>query len=263
MTTTLPSKANNVTVSDNLTQDDFLGGQLVLSQPRTGYRAGVDPVFLASAVQASAGQSVLELGCGVGAASLCLGRRVPGLALHGIERQADHAALARKNAEDNDISMMVYEGDLTQMPDALRAQNFDHVMMNPPYFDRTRGSMSPHDAREQAMGEETPLAVWLDQATRRLKPRGMLTMINAAERLPDILTALDDRLGSVVVQPLSPRDGRAAKLLLVQARKGGRATFRLAAPIILHEGPIHTHDREHYTADVQAILRKGAALSWG
>ncbi|MCK0171235.1 methyltransferase [Aliiroseovarius sp. S1123] len=248
---------------DDLTQDDFLGGQLVLTQPRTGYRAGVDPVFLASAVSAQSGQSVLELGCGVGAASLCLGRRVPGLELHGIERQADHAEMARKNAEDNGISLTVHDGDLAQMPEALRAQSFDHVIMNPPYFDRTRGSMSPHDAREQAMGEETPLAAWMDQATRRLKPRGMLTMINAAERLPDILSSLDDRLGSVVVQPLSPRSGRAAKLLLLQARKGGRAAFRLAAPIVLHEGAAHTSDREHYTPAIQATLRDGAALNWG
>lgn len=248
---------------DDLTQDAFLGGQLLLSQPRTGYRAGVDPVFLASAVPATAGQSVLELGCGVGAASLCLGRRVSGLELHGIERQADHADLARKNAESNGISLTVHQGDLARMPEALRAHNFDHVIMNPPYFDRARGSMSPDSAREQAMGEETPLAVWMDQATRRLKPKGLLTMINAAERLPDILSALDDRLGSVVVQPLSPRTGRAAKLLLMQARKGGRAAFRLAAPIVLHEGDRHTTDRKHYTPAIQAILRDGAALNWG
>lgn len=252
-----------MTHSDDLTQDDFLGGQLVLSQPRTGYRAGVDPVFLASAVPAQTGQSVLELGCGTGTASLCLGRRVPGLDLHGIERQACHAVLARKNAEDNGISLTVHEGDLAQMPDQLRARNFDHVIMNPPYFDRARGSMSPHDSREQAMGEDTPLKVWIDQATRRLSPKGTLTMINAAERLPDILSALDDRLGSVVVQPLSPRTGRAAKLLLVQARKGARAAFRLAAPIVLHEGVAHLSDREHYTPAIRAILRDGSALNWG
>ncbi|SMR81834.1 tRNA1(Val) A37 N6-methylase TrmN6 [Aliiroseovarius halocynthiae] len=245
------------------TQDDFLGGQLVLTQPSKGYRAGVDPVFLASAVQAHAGQSVLELGCGVGAASLCLGRRVPKLSLHAIERQADHAELARKNAEANGILLNVHVGNLARMPEALRAQNFHHVIMNPPYFDRARGSMSPDDAREQAMGEETPLAVWMDQATRRLTPKGTLTMINAVERLPDILSAIDDRLGSLVVQPLAPRRGRAAKLLLLQARKGGRAAFRLAPPIVLHEGAVHTSDREHYTPEIQAILRDGATLRWG
>ena len=50
------------------TADAFLGGRLTLKQPVAGYRAGVDPVLLASAVAAQAGQSVLELGCGTGAA---------------------------------------------------------------------------------------------------------------------------------------------------------------------------------------------------
>ena len=48
--------------TSNLTRDAFLGGQLTVSQPVTGYRAGVDPVFLAAAVPAEPGQSVLELG---------------------------------------------------------------------------------------------------------------------------------------------------------------------------------------------------------
>lgn len=243
-----------------LTQDDFLGGQLVLSQPRDGYRAGVDPVFLASAVPASSRQSVLELGCGVGAASLCLGTRVPGLDLHGIERQASYAKLAQKNAEANGVPMAIHVGDLEHMPEALRALSFDHVVMNPPYFDRSRGSMSPDTAREQALGEETPLSVWIDQATRRLKPRGFLTLIQSAERLPDVLKALDDRLGSVILLPLLPRTGRPAKLFILQARKGGRGAFRLSAPLILHEGDEHPADRDHYTKSVQSILRDGAAL---
>lgn len=43
------------------THDDFLGGLLSIEQPVKGYRAGVDPVFLAAAVPAQEGQSVLEL----------------------------------------------------------------------------------------------------------------------------------------------------------------------------------------------------------
>mgnify|MGYP001821000592 CR=1 FL=1 len=57
---------------DDLSRDAFLGGKLHLLQPKTGYRAGVDPVLLAASVPAAAGERVLDLGCGVGAAALCL-----------------------------------------------------------------------------------------------------------------------------------------------------------------------------------------------
>ncbi|PCH69375.1 MAG: methyltransferase, partial [Rhodobacteraceae bacterium] len=59
----------------DLTWNAFLGGRVQLLQPQSGYRAGVDPVLLAAAVPGRAGQSVLELGCGAGAASLCLAAR--------------------------------------------------------------------------------------------------------------------------------------------------------------------------------------------
>ena len=38
-----------------LTHDAFLGGQLTLAQPVSGYRAGVDPVILAASVPAKKG----------------------------------------------------------------------------------------------------------------------------------------------------------------------------------------------------------------
>ncbi|MBL9010312.1 MAG: methyltransferase, partial [Alphaproteobacteria bacterium] len=83
------------------TRDAFLGGTLTLVQPASGFRAGVDSVMLAAAVPARAGERVLELGSGAGVAALCLARRVEGVAVTGLEIQADLAALAAENAAAN------------------------------------------------------------------------------------------------------------------------------------------------------------------
>lgn len=243
-----------------LTEDKFLGGRVVLTQPRNGYRAGVDPVFLAASIAAHPGESVLDLGCGVGAGALCLGARVPGVQLVGVERQADYAELARMNADNNGIGMEVFTADLQELPGELRETSFDHVIMNPPYHLTTRSTPSEDAGRKAALFEDTPLADWIDVATKRLKPRGYLTIIQKAERLPEILCGMDSRLGSVLVKPLSPREGRASVLVLVQARKGGRGAFRLASPLILHDGAEHIGDFESYRPDVAAILREGAHL---
>lgn len=244
----------------DLTRDVFLGGRLTIWQPRQGYRAATDPVLLAAAVPARAGQRVLELGCGAGVALLALGRRVPDLVLHGVERQAAYADLARRNAADNGLAAVIETADLTTLPPGLRL-GFDHVLANPPYY--RPGSPAARDAgRDAALREDTPLAAWIDTGLRRVRDGGFLTLIHLAERLPAILAALDGRAG-IAVRPVAPRTGRAAGRVLVQARKGGRAAFRLLAPLVMHAGDAHRADGDDFTPAAQAILRCGEGLDWG
>ncbi|WP_415184181.1 tRNA1(Val) (adenine(37)-N6)-methyltransferase [Phaeovulum sp.] len=245
---------------EDLTQDGFLGGHLIVAQPRNGYRAAMDPVLLAAACPAYAGQSVLELGCGAGVASLCLGWRVPGLRLAGLEVQPSYAVLARDNAARNGIMLEVFEGDLAAPPPDLRAQNFDHVIANPPYFAPCDGTSAADAGRELARRELTPLDQWVRQALRRLHPGGQITLIQQADRLADVLCALAGRAGSTQVLPIAPRQGRAAGRVIVQARKGGRGVLRLLAPLVLHAAPAHIRDGEDMTPEVRKILRNGAPL---
>jgi len=247
-----------LTLGSETTFDAFLGGLLTLEQPAKGYRAGVDPVLLAASVQASAGQSVLDLGCGVGTVLLCLAARVPDLALCAVEVQTRYADLCRANALANGHSAQVWTADLCALPADLTARTFDHVIANPPYFERAKGNSSDQADRDLAFGGDTDLTIWLDVATRRLKPKGWLTLIQKADRLPDVLRAIDARLGSVAVLPVTGRAGRDADRFLLRARKGGRAPFRLHAPVHLHDGANHGRDGKDYLPNISAILRNGA-----
>lgn len=244
---------------DELTRDAFLCGKLQLWQPRHGYRAATDPVLLAAACPAVPGQSVLDLGCGVGAAALCLAARVPDLRLAGLELQPDYADLARRNAAENHIAMQVELGNLAAMPRPLRI-GFDHVIANPPYYPRG-GTPSPNGGRATALQIDTPLSAWVEAASRRLTPGGWLTLICGADGLPDVLAAMGNKLGSAAVLPLAPREGRPALRILLRARKTGRAAFRLLAPFVIHRGAAHDGDRESYTPRANAILRGGESLS--
>ncbi len=243
-----------------LTRDAFLGGRLQIWQPVRGYRAGIDPVLLASATDAVPGQSVLDLGCGAGVASLSLAARVPGLRITGLELQPVYAALARRNASENRLDVNVIEGDIRSMPHELRGQGFDHVIVNPPYFDRTRGMRSECPDRETALGESIPLADWIGAGVRRLLPKGVLHLIQRAERLPELLSACNGRVGDLRVLPLLPRRGKPARLVVLRARKGAKGGFRLLAPIVLHCGDSHGSVGDGYSGEVDAVLRNGAQL---
>lgn len=245
-------------MTGDTTSDAFLGGRVTLVQPRRGYRAGIDPVLLAASVPARPGQAVLDLGCGAGAALFCLGARIPGLDLWGLELQPGYAEMARGNAERNGMAARIEIGDIAAPPDGLRQRRFDHVMANPPYFEAGTGPGAADTGRAAGRAEQAPLAAWVAAGLRRLMPGGTLTVVQRADRLPALLAAGPMQGG--IVRPVAPRAGRAATLVLAQWRKSGRGAFRLLAPLILHEGDRHERDGNDYRREVEAILRAAAAL---
>ncbi len=242
------------------TRDAFLDGRLAISQPKRGYRAGADPVFLAAAVDAQPGQTVLELGCGAGTALACLLARCPEVRATGVEVNSDMAELAVRNLSGNSLNAEVVVGDVADLPKKIRAQSFDHVMMNPPFFDRKEGSVAEDCTREAGRGEGTKLSTWLDTGLRRLRPGGTLTMINRIEKLPAALAALHPRAGDVIVLPLAAREGRSAKLFVLRAKKDANGPFKLLSPFVLHQGKSHERDGDSYTPEASGILRRGNPL---
>lgn len=245
----------------DVAEDHLVGGRVRLLQPVDGYRAATDPVLLAAAVRAAAGESVLDLGCGVGAAALCLGTRVSGLDLFGLEVQPVYAALARRNAGLNSQGFNVIDGDVRTMPEALKQRSFDHVIMNPPWH-VPDSLASPDPGRDMANRLNMDLRIWLAAAMARLRPRAWLTLIQRAEWLPEILADLAPRAGDITVLPLAARAGRPAKRVIVRARKGSHGPFRLASPLVLHEGDSHPGDKDHFTPEAKAVLRDHAPLEF-
>lgn len=241
-------------------EDAFLGGRLHIRQPVNGYRAGADPVFLAAAIPAKSGQNVLELGCGVGTALCCLMARVSGLTVTGVERDPNHAQMARENCAPLDPTANIVIADIFDLPAQVIDQSFDHVFFNPPFFDRASGPAAPNPDREGGRGTDVTLGEWVDVALKRTRPDGLLTLIHRIAWLPDAIKALGSRAGDTRVLPLQPRRARAAKLFILQAKKGSNAPFTLLPPMILHKGDAHIEDGDSYTDSSAAVLRNGAPL---
>ena len=80
-----------------------LNKQVRLKQAENGFRTSMDSVMLAAACPVKQGQELLDMGCGVGSAGLCVLKRIDGVLLTGIDIQADHVAIAVENAEMNNM----------------------------------------------------------------------------------------------------------------------------------------------------------------
>jgi tRNA1(Val) A37 N6-methylase TrmN6 len=247
-------------------EDRLLGGRVRLLQPLKGYRAATDPVLLAAAVAARPGQRVLDLGCGAGAAVFCLAARVPGLELHGLEIQPAYLALADRNAELNGVTITLHQGDVAAAPRALRQLSFDHVMLNPPYYTET-ATASPVAGRDTAHRErpgegEAGLPDWIAAGLARLKPKGWLSVIHRAERAPELLRLLDGPAGGITMLPLAPRAGRDAGRVIIRARKGAKAPFRMLSPLVIHAGSAHLRDEDDFSPEAATVLRDAGALDF-
>jgi tRNA1(Val) A37 N6-methylase TrmN6 len=244
-------------ITPGLTDDDLLGGRIVLRQPGHGARAGSDAALLAAAVPARSGERALELGCGTGAAMICLASRVPGLAVTGLEVDAAAARLAEVNVVRNRLAdrLEVVAGDIADPPDRLLPESFAHVLANPPFFAAGGGTPAPLAARAKArMAPAGELDGWLRLAARMLRPGGSVTVIYRTERLDDLLAACRRRFGAILLFPLWPGGGKPAKRIILQARKGSRAALRLLPGLVLH-GEGHG-----YTEAAEAVLRHGERL---
>ncbi|QQR68695.1 MAG: methyltransferase [Alphaproteobacteria bacterium] len=244
--------------ASDYSDDALMGGRIRLLQPIKGERAAIDPVILAAAVDAKDGDMALEMGCGTGAAALCLAWRVPGLRVMALERQTDLAALAQENVRRNalDDRVQVIGADIRHNP--FPSRQFDHVLANPPFFKAAAHSASPDAARQKAHreAEDTSCADWIGAAARALKPRGQLVLIHHPERMADILSALTaQHFGSIRLFPLWPRIDQAAVRILVTACWQGRAPLRVLPGLTLHDGVGPT-----YSPAVQAVLRDGQGL---
>src|SRR5262249_4063137 len=149
------SDTSFVPMSAEVTEDAVLGGRLRLKQPKGGHRVGHDAILLAAACPARAGERVVDLGAGVGAAGLARGLRGAGIEVVLCEVDAALARRAAENTQLNGLSARVSAVVLdVAAPErafaaaGLGPESVARVLMNPPFNDPTRQRASP-DARRR------------------------------------------------------------------------------------------------------------------
>jgi tRNA1(Val) A37 N6-methylase TrmN6 len=231
----------------------------LLQPPEGGFRTSLDSVMLAAACPAKAGENVLDAGCGVLGAGLCLLWRVPDLHLTGVDWEETYVGLARQNAALNGVEdrVRVQSSDIRAYDPGLGKAVFDHVIINPPYREAGRHTPSPDDLRAQALGHQVhdlTLDDWIKAGHRLVKSGGSVTIIYPTSGLAQILEAMGRKFGAVEMIPLWPRVEEESKRVIVRAIKDRQTPARLHFGLVLHEAD------GAYTAETEKILRDGHLL---
>ncbi len=246
----------------SVTKDGFLNGKVILVQPKSGFRSGIDSIFLASSIFPKSGDTILDVGCGVGTVGiLILNRWIKDMNLHvtGVEKVLTSKKLAEENSLLNgvDSSFEVVTEDVLTPEGVLKSKGFTQVVTNPPFFYERQEFLEGNADKRQAKSI-TPenLWLWMDYCIKRVAPRGTLTLIIPPERLAEILDVMKNRLGRIRIFPLWATPGGCAKRLLIQGVKGARTPL-----VILPGDALRISDKE-YTSFTEQILRTGIGFSW-
>lgn len=238
------------------TQDHLLDGRVHLVQPARGFRVGIDTVLLAASVPAEPFGTVLDIGCGVGGALLCVAVRCPGHRLLGVEIQPDYAGLARQNVNLHgfDDRIDIINSNILDK-EILDAHSVDHVMLNPPYFpeDATPTTCTGRDIANRQQGD---LAEWFRVIRRVTRPGGTISMIYPASGITDIMSWMAKGMGGMKILPVHARVDAPAMRVLVRAIVGSKAAPEILPGLVIHDVT------GSYTSGAERILRQMEAVVW-
>lgn len=253
-------------LAPDLTDDAFLGGALQILQPKAGYRAGVDAILLAAVVPHRGNRllRILDMGSGVGTVGLAVARRIPSTDVTLLEAEPVLSAIAARNIVRNGLSDRVRAIAADIAAPALElgalgveADQFDHVVANPPFHVEGRGTPAPVAIKAAAHAmPDGALETWVRVMARVTAPGGSATLIHKADALGQILAAFDGRFGAIRIFPIYARWGERAIRVVVTGTKGSRAPLGVLPGMMLHD------EGNSFTPAAQAVLRQGAGLEF-
>ena len=229
-----------------------MNGKLRMLPANGGYRAAIDPVLLAASISPSEGEQILDMGCGTGAATLCLAVRKPLIRAMGVDSQGSLIAIAKKIATLNKLegNVKFKKIDLLDLKIKGKVPKFDHVMANPPHMKKGSVRPSPDPLKVAANIENNAVLLdWLKVSFKVVAIGGTVTFIHRYERREELIAVME-KYGSVSVFPIWSRmSPKTARRVIIQCRKGISDKTKILDGLVLHR------INGDYTDTANAILR--------
>lgn len=221
------------------TADAFFNGRIRVRQASDGYRYSIDAVILAYFSAMLSGEKVLDLGTGCGIIPLIMAFRKPGIQVFGVEVQESLALLAVENVNENNMAerITIFHTDMKLLQIEMTGGPVDLVVANPPFYRAGSGRVNPNDQRAVARHEiRVGLPDVILTARRMLRTGGCFLSIYLAERICDLIVEMRNAgIEPKTIRAIQSHENEAAKLVLVEGKKGGQPGTRLAPPLILYQ----------------------------
>ena len=220
-------------------------------QKKDGFCFGMDAVLLSGFAAVKEGERALDLGCGTGIIPLLLEAKTRGRHFTGLEIQREMADMAARSVRLNRLQdkIDIIEGDIKEAGRIFGGASFDVVTANPPYMNDSHGLKNPDLPR--AIERHEVLCTLQDvvrEAAKVLRPGGRFYLVHRPRRLIEIITELAGYgLEPKRLKFVHPFADREAKMVLIEAARGGRSFVRVEKPLIVFR------ERGIYTDEINEI----------
>ena len=221
-------------------------GDYIVFQDTDDYAFSQDSVFLANMAKLSSSDAVLDLGCGSGILStLALVKKHVKKAV-GIELQPRVADMARDSAIQNGLQdkFEVICADVKDIRSILKAESFDKVLCNPPYFTNSgnSGQKSVSDEENDALNinakteksvSRTESTATLDDfvkgASYALRFGGDAWFVIKADRMASLIYSLKSyNLEPKEATLIYPKPTSDVDVVIIKARKGAKEGLKIS-----------------------------------
>lgn len=218
----------------------------IVFQDTDDYAFSQDSVFLANMAKLSPSDAVLDLGCGSGILStLALVKKHVKKAV-GIELQPRVADMARDSAIQNGLQdkFEVICTDVKDIRSILKAESFDKVLCNPPYFTNSgnSGQKSVPDEENDALNinaktgksvSRTESTATLDDfvkgASYALRFGGDAWFVIKADRMASLIYSLKSyNLEPKEATLIYPKPTSDVDVVIIKARKGAKEGLKIS-----------------------------------
>ncbi len=239
------------------TLDTLSIGNIKLFQATNGYRFSIDPILLSNFVHTKNGDTVVDLGTGVGVIPLLLAHLNCTINAVGVELQSTLAERAIRNIDLNSMQerVRVISADIRSIRDFMPTSSVDMVVSNPPYRRPGSGRIAPDDERATARHELAGgLFDFVESAKWLLKNGGRFAVIYLAERLPELIMSMSVAgIEPKRLRLVHAHHGTNAKMVLLEGRKGGNPGIQIAPPLYIYRGSGSSRD---YTDEVLQMYNR-------
>lgn len=229
-------------------------GNLKICQPLKGYRFSVDSIILANFINLKKLNSVVDLGAGTGIIGIIIAKRYVESKVKLIEIQGELARLAKKNIELNKLTdrveILCIDGK------NFMGKDYDLIVTNPPFRRIGTGRISPKGEKAIARHEfNLSIEDIAKVAEKSLKHKGRLCLIHLPERLIDIVRIFTRySLEIKYLRFVHSTIGAEAKMVLIEAVKGGKPYLKVAPPLFIYK------DVNEYSDEMKQIYKNLESL---